>query len=157
MLKKYADRVMSLPVQAKRVLVEEFELDVKPTAKNLVQVLDKCHLTSADVVVVLLRRDERSAAESVAGVKIQKGGTYQPKHPPTPVSRPATRGGDDRKVLWHKQPNPATKGSKFHAHFDLVKDGMTVTQLLARGAVRGDIREWLKRQWIRLEDGDEEA
>lgn len=154
MLQKYRDRISKLPPDARRALIEEFELDVPVTTKTLAKTLEACHISSADVVVALLHRNDklcRAAAETVAGVKIQTGSVAVPPAAPAPVTRPATLGGDGRKVAWHKQPNPATKGSKFAAHFALVKDGMSIEQLLTRGATRSDIREWLKRDWIRLE------
>lgn len=154
MLQKYRDRIKRLPPDARQAIVEELELDISPRARNFVELLESCHIASADVVVALLRRPAcRAQAEAVAGVKIQRGPVATPPAKPAPVTRPAS-GGDDRKVTWQRLPSPARPGSKFAAHYAIVKVGMTVAQLLGRGVQRSDVREWLKREWIRLEDGE---
>ena len=96
----------------------------------------------ADVVLALLRintPDSLRAAEVLAGVAIERCPPWAPPWPPKPVQRrPQPR------VVRMRTDNPHYPSSELHARFRLVRLGMTVEQMMARGITKRDIRQWIK-------------
>lgn len=148
MLGKYARRVRRLGQQARAALAEDLELHL-PARGGLVPALEGAGLCSADVVLVLLRRNLLQQASMVAGTPVRRYRPHVPPHPPLQV-RAAKRSGDDRLITAVQRPCPAKAGPATQ-RYGLLRRRMSVRAALARGVRRRDLRYWIKRQWVEVE------
>lgn len=107
--------------------------------------------SQADLVLTLLRINTASSLRAVSRL-IGRPITYCPpalsrRLPPSSLLRE----GDMRRVR-RVRGNPRLPGTDAHRRFSEMRPGRTITQLLVRGVTRRDIREALRRGWMRLEN-----
>lgn len=155
MLGKYAARVAALPPAARAALAEDLELEVSRRVP-LVRALEGSGYSSADVVVVLLRRGMELEASRVAGVPVRR---YVPHVPPDPRPAPVpARQGDDRRLTRVHRPGgqyPGRHGTGAQARYRVLRVGMSLAGALRRGATRRDLLVWHRCGWIEVENYDE--
>lgn len=117
---------------------------------NLDAALCRRGLCQADVVLALLKDARRDAVAAVVGRPIQ----VLPPDPriwmvPAPVVVHSRRTGDARRVVKVSR-NPRLPTTGAFQRFRLIRPGLTIAQLLARGVTRRDIRQGVRRKYIRL-------
>jgi len=108
----------------------------------------------ADLVLCLLRINSATAlrhVETLIGKPIEYCKPVY-RWQAVPVNR-AELPGDQRRVL-HVVQQPKLKSGRrsWLRHYHLLREGMTIEQLLRRGVTRGDIRLAIKRGWIEVEE-----
>lgn len=106
--------------------------------------------SQADLVLCLLRVDTTqslAAASRLVGRPI----TYCPPVLVRRLPPSALRTGDMRRVT-RVSGNPRVAKTDAHRRFAEIRPGRTIAQLISRGVTRRDIREALRRKWMRLEN-----
>lgn len=112
--------------------------------------LDPDRFLAVDLALVLLRIGGDEAlrcVQELTGRVITKCPTAMPPWPPKPVAG-APRGPVVTKVA----PNPCA-ASPMQARYDILKVGMSRSQLLARGVTARDIRYWVQHDYIAFTEG----
>ena len=104
---------------------------------------------NADVALMLLRLGHRDAAIGILGPRFVVGppALSRMREPPPP---PARESRWDRRIRG-VAPNPRTPGSDAARRYALLEPGKTLAQCVARGAMKRDVRNAIKRGWIDVE------
>lgn len=115
-------------------------------------------LMRVDLVLILLRLADAAAPGSgvredyleriaeLTGKAITKCPTAMPPWPPKPVDRPP-KGTTLAKAA---SPYPCSKSSDMARRYSLLKVGMTVEQIMAKGVTARDLRHWKNKGFIEL-------
>ncbi len=110
----------------------------------------RLQLYQSDCVLSLLRLGHRRWVEKLIGHKIRKcPPCLRPSGPP--IDEPDNDSPDQRTISWIIGRNPKTTWAS-KARFALLRVGMTVEQYRSRGGRRRDLRGYLKKGWIRMND-----
>lgn len=150
LLGKYVNRVNRLGRTARAVLAEELDIDL-PSRGGIVKHLNKAGCCSADVVVALLRHERLGDATMVAGTPVMRCDPHVPQYPPLPVQE--LRLGDDVRIVRVTKPCPVRSGNADAVRrYALLRRHMTVRVALARGVRRRDLRLWVQKGWVVVED-----
>ena len=154
MLIRYAQAVGSLEDGVMELLAQRFGLS---DGEPLFEGLQARGVFQADLVMVLLSAGT-PAARSAAEVLVGR---------PVTVGRPALSGpsvleeleglaappGPDDRVIVAVVRNPRLPTTPSFQRFRQFRVGRTVSQLLARGVTRRDLREALQHGWVTLGEG----
>lgn len=102
-----------------------------------------------DVALALLRIGTSEAlelAQSKLGVRITRCPPAVPPWPPKPIPQ-APR---EPRVTKRVEGNPCVPSSDMHRRFARVRVGMTVQQVIDKGATRRDLRVWRERGYLEI-------
>jgi hypothetical protein len=123
-------------------------------ARHFAQICISRGLDHADITLAALRMEQIPTVERLVGKPIYR---HVPKPiitPPSPSAQKRVK--SDPRIIRLLQPhNPKQPGSKSHARYALYQDGMRVDEYVRAGGVTADLSWDMKREYIRIENGDE--
>jgi len=150
-LEKYRAQVCAIDKETQVRVCAMLKIKKLAGRHSLLRSLKQQH-DQADLVLCLLRINTGRSLRYAEGL-IGKTITHCP---PALVWRafpvnPVERFGDDRRVTSVLE-NPVVRGRRsWLTRYHLFKPGLSVRQLLMRGATRRDLKLVLQRKWITLE------
>lgn len=156
MLEKYRDASASIRGDLRAYLVDYFELS-RRSRRSLFDLCREAQLSQADVVVALVRAHRSDADDSIERLIGRPILRLPPQR--RDYRRPVVRSrtGDDRLVTAFQIGDVTLRGgailpgSPMYDRLSVVKPGMSLLGLLARGVTRRDVRIAARRGWLRLE------
>lgn len=143
MLSQYHDVIVALPRRAAARAAAH--LGLPPVAgRGLIRLLERGGFCQADLALALLHVQEYAACETLVGRPIVH---CPPQTPPQPL-RPLPR--TIKPIVAKVVQNPRLPTTDSWYRFKLVRAGLSVDQLIARGVRKRDIREWVREGSVEL-------